>query len=445
MNVPTPRFRFAGPVHLPGDAGYDTHRRALNPAVDSRPDVVVEAAGPGDVRKAVTVAGDYRLPIAVQSTGHGTHVAATGGILVKTGAMASVLVDPDRRIARVGPGARWSAVLAAARPFGLAPLSGSAPSVGVTGYTLGGGLGWLGRRHGFAADSVVRAEVVTADGRSLVASADRNADLFWALRGGGGSFGVVTSLEFRLHEVPTVYAGMAYFDADRAAEVLPRYRTWAEGAPDAMSTAALLRRMPDADDVPAPVRGRRVLVLKAMYAGPADEARRLLRPLLAVAGPALHDDMRPMAYADAAMGGTAVRYFDQFATLPDAALDAIVAAHARDDAAMSTVEIRHWGGALGRTGPRTGPAAHRDAHFSVIVDGVDEALAARLRPHGMGSAFLNFLADTGRTEAAFTARAYAGLRAVKAAYDPDGVFRAGHAIVPATATAAAAPAPARVG
>ena len=287
-----------GTVHQPGDPGYDANRRSLNPAVDARPALVVEAAGAADVRAALAVARRFDLPFSVQATGHGTHVANDGGILVRTGAMASTLVDPDRRIARVGPGARWGSVLAAAAPFGLAPLSGSAPDVGVTGYTLGGGVGWLSRRYGFAADSVLRAEVITADGRTVTASRDSHPDLFWALRGGGGNFGVVTSLEFRLHPVAEVLAGAAYFAADRAAETLAWYRDWAATAPDEISTAVLLRRMPDAPEVPAAVRGRRVLVVKVMYAGrDLDRARCLLRPLWDVAGPAIVDEVRPVPYA----------------------------------------------------------------------------------------------------------------------------------------------------
>jgi FAD/FMN-containing dehydrogenase len=152
--------------------------------------------------------------------------------LVNTSAMSAVLVDPDRRIARVGPGATWGQVVAAAAPFGLAPLSGSAPSVGVTGYTLGGGLSWLSRKHGFAADSVVRADVVSAEGELISTSADEHPDLFWALRGGGGNFGLVTGLEFRLHPVARVYAGTSYFQLERTAEVLTRYRDWVDDAPD---------------------------------------------------------------------------------------------------------------------------------------------------------------------------------------------------------------------
>jgi FAD/FMN-containing dehydrogenase len=425
------RTRFTGPVYLPGDAGYDAHRRPLNPALDPRPEVVVEACGLADVRAALDLARRYDLPFAVQATGHGTHVPVDDGVLLKTSGMAGVLVDPDRRIARVGPGTRWSAVLAAAGPFGLAPLSGSSPSVGVTGYTVGGGVGWLSRKHGFAADSVVRADLVGADGRPVTATADRNADLFWALRGGGGNFGVVTALEFRLHPVPEVYAGAAYFPVDRAAETIARYRDWVATVPDELSTAVLLRRMPDTDDVPAPVRGRRVLMVKAMYAGDAVQARRLLRPLWSVAGTPLRDELRSIPYADAAMGGTAARYLDLFPALPDAVIEALVAAHGHADGRVSTMEIRHWGGAMAEPGPDAGPVGYRDMPFSVIVDAPDPGLPEALRPYGIGGSFLNFLGDPTRTTTAYTADNYRRLRQVKAAYDPENVFRVGHTIPPA--------------
>ena len=425
------RDRFIGPVHLPGEAGYDLHRQPLHPGLDPRPAMVVEACGPADVRTAVLAARELDLPFAVQATGHGTYLPADGGVLVKTCGLGTVLVDPARRIARVGPGARWGDVLTATAPFGLAPLSGSATTVGVTGFTLGGGFGWLGRKHGFAADSVVRAEVVTANGRVLTASGDRNPDLFWAIRGGGGNFGVVTSLEFRLHPVARVYAGALYYPLEAATDTMARYLDWAETVPDELSTAILLREMPDTPETPTPIRGRRVLVIKAMYAGPAAPAERLLQPLRSTAGPALVDDLRPIRYADAAMGGTAARYLDLFERVPHAALDALVTAYTRPDSRVAAIEIRHWGGAIARPGADAGPVGHRTAPFSVIVDGNDPELVERLRPHGIGGSFLNFLNDPSRTASAYTAADYAKLRAVKAAYDPDNLFRINHNIPPA--------------
>jgi FAD/FMN-containing dehydrogenase len=215
---------FNGAIHRAGTAGYDEQRRAVMPTLDSRPLVVAEAYCRTDVQAAVRAARERNLPLAVQATGHGTKVPADGGILLKTSAMESMLIDPQRMIAKVGPGTRWGAVIDAAGQFGLAPPAGSSRDVGVTGYTLGGGVGWLARKYGFAADSVVRAEVVTADGRFVTASADEHPDLFWAIRGGSGNFGIVTSLEFRLYPVSQVHAGIVYFGFDRAAETLEFYR-----------------------------------------------------------------------------------------------------------------------------------------------------------------------------------------------------------------------------
>ncbi|MEV0618964.1 FAD-dependent oxidoreductase [Nonomuraea sp. NPDC050404] len=417
---------FTGTVHLPGEAGYDETRRSLNPAVDSRPALVAEAYGPGDVRSALLAARAHGVPFAVQATGHGTHTACDGGILVRTSPMASVLVDPARRVAKVGPGARWGEVIAAAAPFGLAPLSGSAPSVGATGYTLGGGLGWLARKHGFAADSVLRAEVLLADGRHVTASPESHPELFWALRGGGGGFGVVTSLEFRLHPVREVFSGFAYFPIEAAARTLTAYRDWIEDAPDEISTALVFKRMADDEQVPAQVRGRHVVMLKVLYAGAAGQARRLLAPLYRAAGPALLDETRPTTYAASAMGGTPNRHMDMFDTVPDAVVSSLVRAAER----AQTVEIRHWGGAMGRPGADAGPVSHRSTALSVIVDTVVPGLAEELRPYANGGTFLNFLADPARTAAAYTAANYARLRDVKRAYDPDGFFRIGHVVTP---------------
>lgn len=384
-----------------GDDGFDSERRSLNPAIDAKPFKIILAGSTTDVRTAVETARRDDLPFAVQATGHGTHVPADGGLLLKTGAMAQVLVDPDRRVAVAGPGARWSDVLAAAAPFGLAPLSGSSPTVGVTGYTLGGGLGWLARRYGLAADSVLRADVVLADGRTVVASPQRHPDLFWALRGGGANFGVVTRLDFRLYPVAQVLAGTVTLPRD--GELVARYRDWALRAPEEMSTVLMVH--PDR------------LTLKVMHSGAADEARKLLRGFISAA---TASDLRRVGYAEAAMGGTAARYFDYVPALSDPAIEAILAIP------QSNVEIRHWGGAIARG---TGPAGHRDAPFTVIVDtpGVSEGL----RPFGTGGTFLNFLSDPSRVETAFTAANLARLRQVKAAYDPGNFFRVNHNIMPA--------------
>ena len=421
------RGAIAGAVHEPGDAGYDRHRRPLLAALDPRPELVVEARSTADVQAAVRAAREHDLPFSVQATGHGTYVPNDGGLLLKTTAMSSVFVDPDRQVVRVRPGTVWGDVLAATRPYGLAPLSGSSPAVGVTGYTLGGGMGWLARRHGFAADSVLSADLVTADGELLTVDADRHPDLFWAIRGGGGGFGVVTSLEFRVYPVAQVYGGISWFDVSRAGDALRAYRDWAAAAPDEMSSAVVLTTIPDVEAMPAELRGRRALGIKALYTGRADDAERLLRPLRLAAGPALVDGYRSMDYADAAMGGTPARFFDFFPSLGDEVVDTVVAAAE----AGSAVEIRHYDGATARPGDGAGPVGHRGVPFSVILDTPAPEFVDPLRTHGIGGAFLNFLADTTRTAAAYTPAVYARLRSVKAAYDPAGFFGHGHAALAA--------------
>jgi hypothetical protein len=291
-------------------------------------------------------------------------------------------------------------------------------------------MGWLARRYGFAADSMLRAEVVTADGELVTASAGENSDLFWALRGGGANFGVVTSLEFRLYPVARVYAGTTFFAVDSAAQTLARYQDWAASAPDELSTAVVLRRLPDMPDVPEPVRGMPVLAVKAMYIGGAEDAQRLLRPLWSTAGRVLWSDLRSTTYGQAAMGGTAARYLNFHHNLPEAGIDSLVRAIERTDSPVSNVEIRHWGGAIGRPGPDAGPAGHREARFSLIVDAPDAALADELRRYGTGGAFLNFLSDPDRTSEAYTAINYRRLREVKQAYDPDNFFHVNHNIPP---------------
>ena len=375
------------------------------------PPLVVPASSPADIRRAILHARALGLPLAVRATGHGTHVPLDGTVLLDTSRMATVLVDADRSVARVGSGAVWGAVAEAAAPFGLAPLSGSHPDVGVTGFTLGGGLSWLSRRYGLASDSLLRAHVVTAAGSRLVASDEENADLFWALRGGGGGFGVVTSLELRLHRVPQVYAGTAYFEIEHARETLARYRDWIAGAPDALSTAILLTRLQD---------GRPALAVRAMYDGDADAARRLLRPLFDVAGEPLADGMRAVRYADAAMGGTPPRHVELLDELPDTAIEAIVAAAEQ----VSTIELRHWAGALAHPEPGAGPVGARGTTLSVIADARVPALEA----YGSGVSFLNFLSDTSRTATAFTRSDLRRLRSIKRTYDRANLFRVGHTV-----------------
>jgi FAD/FMN-containing dehydrogenase len=440
------RDTFEGPVRGRDDDGYDRARRPWQLRIDPRPALVVEAAGPADVQAAVRLARENDLSLAIQSTGHGAVPRDDGGLLLKTSAMDALAVDPERRVARVGAGTSWSAVIEAAAAHGLAPLSGAAPSVGVVGYTLGGGTGWLSRKYGYAADSVLRANVVTADGELVTATADEHPDLFWALRGGGGNFGVVTELEFRLYPVERVYAGMAMFEADRAADMLAVYREWAADEPDESNTALTVMTVPPVPVFPEAVRGRRVLMLRALYIGSLDAAESTIAPLRQAGGEPLLEAFREMPYPETATLGpppmpmaTAMR-IELFHELNDD----VIALGLGANGLVAGVEFRHWGGAPARAGADAGPVGHRHVPFSVAISAmspdpaqgaaiqaaVDKA-ADRLAPHATGGTWLNFLTNPARTPAAYTPQDYARLQSVKREYDPDNFFRSNHNIPPA--------------
>jgi FAD/FMN-containing dehydrogenase len=437
----------SGRVHAPGEDGYEAQRLPWQRKFDPFPALIVEAGGPADVATALRIARASDFPVAVQSTGHGIVSSTDGTLLVTTSLMNAVEVDPERRVARAGAGAVWGDVIAAAAPHGLAPLSGTSAGVGVAGYTLGGGAGLLSRTYGFAADSLLRADVVTASGERLTVSAHEHPDLFWALRGGGGNFGIVTALEFRLHPAEPLYGGMAMFDAARAPEAFARYRDWALDEPDESNTSLAVMTLPPLAQVPEPLRGCRVLALRALYAGDAADGERVLAPVLEAAGSPLMGGFGPMTYADTAtmMGPppppTAGEiHIDLFTEVRQEVLDVIT----DPDGPPSAIELRHWGGEMARPGADAGPCGHRDVPFSVVVTALaqDRAgwpaakadadeIAARLRAYATGGTFLNFLTNPTRTRSAYTPEDYARLAAIKATYDPDNVLNRGHNIPPA--------------
>ncbi|MEU5987380.1 FAD-binding oxidoreductase [Spirillospora sp. NPDC047418] len=444
------RGAFTGAVHLPGDAGYEEMRLPWNRRIDPHPAIVAEASGPADVQAAVRTAREHALSFAVQATGHGNLALTDGGLLVRTAGLSGVEVDPERGVARAGTGALWSDVIAAAAPHGLAPLSGT-PCVGVTGYTLGGGIGWLSRKYGLACDSLLRADVVTADGELRTVDAGQHPDLFWALRGGSGNFGVATSLEFKLYPVGQVYAGTSLHPLDRARETLALYREWARDEPDEMNSGITLMSLPDVPMIPEPMRGKQFLSLRTFHVGTADEGERLFKPLLDAAGPVLMGDYGMMDFASAslAIAGPppppvlARQRIELCHDLSDGLLDVMLDAMS-PGTPLTAIEIRHWGGAIEHAGPDAGPAGHRDVPYSVIATAMYPqpemdasvataigGLAERFRPFSTGGSFLNFLGDPTKAETAFTPDNYARLREVKRAWDPDNFFRVNHNIPPA--------------
>src|SRR5687768_3305948 len=276
------RFRLQGGLHEPGDAYYEDSVTLFNTMIDRRPRFVVEAIAVEDVVTALAFARENDLPVAVRAGGHSVAGLSLvdDGIVIDLRGMSEIEIDPERRIARIGGGATWAAVDRATQAHGLAATGGRVSTTGVAGLTLGGGSGWLERKHGLAADNLVAAELVTADGRIVRASAEENPELLWALRGGGGNFGVVTTLELALHPVgPEVFAGLALFGVERAHEVLRTYRDVMNATDDELSLAADLLTAPDEDDVPADLRGQPVVGVIGMWAGDPADGERALAPI----------------------------------------------------------------------------------------------------------------------------------------------------------------------
>ncbi|MBZ4321838.1 FAD-binding oxidoreductase [Streptomyces huiliensis] len=438
-----------GPVFRPGDPGYAEEVAGFQTGYVHRPDLVVGAADAEDVRRTVRYAARHGLPVAVQATGHGRSVPAEGGVLISTRRMARVAVDPAARTVRFGAGARWGAVVEAAARHGLAPLNGSAPSVGAVGYHLGGGIGLLARRYGYAADHVRAVELVTADGRRR--RTVPGDDLFAAVLGTDGNFGVVTAMETALFPVRTVYGGQLAFDTALAGEVLETWRTWTAGVPEELTSAVTLIPFPDLPELPAPLRGRYVATVRIAFEGSAEEGERLVAPLRAV-GARISDDLREMPYRDSAAIHRDPEEPHAYAAvgamlreLPARGVRAMLAAAGPDSPVPCVLSVRHLGGALRRPGPAGIAVDHRDAEFLVQAiseyrpegagGGGDAATRAR---HGLLCAALapwtlgqnpNFLygdgpyADERRVRELYAPLTHKRLTALKAVHDPANMFR----------------------
>lgn len=439
------RDRAAGPVLCPDDGGYDTGRAGFQVAVRHRPDVLVGATGERDVRAAVEFAGVRGLPVAVQATGHGLTVSATQGVLIDTRRMTGVRVDPVARTAHIAAGTRWRQVIEAAAPHGLAPLSGSFPDLGAVAYTLGGGTGLLGRTYGYTADHVRGLDVVTADARSRHVTAGHDPDLFWALRGAGTDFGVVTGMEVGLVPVRRVYGGELVFDTDRVEDLLHAYREWTATVPEEMNSSVTLIGLPDVPGVPEALRGRYTARVCLAYTGPVAEGERLVAPLRAV-GSRLTDTLRDMPYTDsgsihnepdephAYLGDNALlRDFDS------ATMRAVLDRAGPDAPMMCVVGLRHLGGALAREPGVPSAVGHRDAPYqlgvlSPVADGATETvrsvhrgLFAQVAPQTIGRS-VNFVFGTGdrSDRAGYDAAGHRRLADLKQAWDPKNLFRHNH-------------------
>ncbi|GAB2889119.1 FAD-binding oxidoreductase [Streptomyces mayteni] len=437
-----------GAVHLPGSEVYDDACAGFQLLAPHRPSAVVAAAGAADVRAAVGFAAERRLPLAVQASGHGRAAPVTGGVLISTGRLVGVRVDPAARTAWVEAGATWRHVLDAAAPHGLAPLSGSFPGVGAVSYTLGGGVGLLARRYGFAADHVRRVDLVTPDGRPRRVTPDEEPELFWAVRGGGGTFGVVTGLEIDLVPVARIYGGSLAFDVTRVPDVLDAWRRWTATVPEETTSAVTMLPYPDLPMLPEPLRGRHVAAIQLCHLGPAEEGAELVAPLRALGEP-LRDTLRELPYAES---GAVFDEPDQphpyrsrnllVSDLDPAALAGLPSTAGPGAPAMTVVGLRHLGGALARPPRVANAVGHRDAGYAVsvlsmVAPGEEPAVRAHhdatLAPfadRAVGRS-LNFgfgPLEPDEIRAAFAPADLERLGRLRAEHDPHGLLRPNHPI-----------------
>ncbi|MPV38457.1 FAD-binding oxidoreductase [Georgenia subflava] len=452
--------RLTGRVHLPGEDSYTALTTPWNLAVQPTPSAVVAVADAADIGEVLRFAATVGLPVAVQSTGHGIVDNLDGALLVHVGALDECTVHPEGW-ARVGAGVKWQTVLDAAAVHGLAALVGSAPDVGVVGYTTGGGIGPVARTWGAASDRVRAVDVVTGDGVVRRATATEEPDLFWGLRGGKGALGVVTAVEFDLVEQPEIYGGGLYFDSEHTTAVLHSWRTWCEDLPPEATTSLALLNLPDGvPGVPPPLAGRFSVAVRFVWTGDHRDGARVLAPIRAVAEPII-DAVGPLPFSQ--IGFVHSDPVDPLPVhesshllneLPGEAVDALLAvAGPGTGSPQLMVEIRQLGGALARPGPVSSALCQRDAAFSVLLIGVPappiaEAVLSHaamvaevLAPWTTGGRLPNFGADAGVESFArcYDAPTMSRLTDLAERYDPHSLFRVGHVPARTPATAPRAP------
>jgi FAD/FMN-containing dehydrogenase len=439
-----------------GDTGYDEARALWNGAHDAHPALIARCLDADDVRHAIGFARSEGLEVAVRGGGHSIpgFSSVEGGLMIDLSLMKSIEVDPQARTARVGAGVTWAELDAATQEHGLAVTGGLVSSTGVAGFTLGGGIGWLMRKHGLACDNLRRAEVVTADGRSVVAGtgAGEDAELLWGLRGGGGNFGIVTSFEFDLHPVgPTVNAGVVFYDGARAAEVLRFYREYVRELPDELTTLVNLLTAPPAPFLPEEWHGRKLVALIGLYAGDPEQGAQAMAPMKALGDP-VADLMGPMPYVqmqgliDALWpkGTQAYMKAGYMNEIDDTAIEAFGRFHQEATSPASEIHIQHVGGAVARNGEASAfgerdsefvlnvcAVSHDDSEFDQHVGWAQETYRA-LEPSLTGGVYVNFLSEEGaeRVRAAYGEEKFARLQALKDRFDPTNLFHRNQNVPP---------------
>jgi len=447
------REQVRGEVIEPADADYEQARRVYNAMIDKRPAIVVRPVNAGDVMAAVNFARENGLPVAIRGGGHSVPGFGTwdDAVVIDLMRMRGVRVDPAARRARVEGGAVWGDLNAAAHAFGLATTGGIISTTGVGGLTLGGGIGYLARGCGLSCDNLVSADVVTADGRFLTTSERENEDLFWALRGGGGNFGVVTSLEFQLHPIKDIYGGVMFFELKDAANLLRFYRDYIATASEQMGAFPAFQIAPPLPFIPENRHGEPFVAMIACWAGPLDEGEKAFKPFHDIA-PVVAEMVGPMPYPalNSAFDGLVPAGLQHYwkANFVKELTDAAIAAHVEHGpglpAVNSTVHIYPINGACHRVGADDTAFGHRDATFATVIAGMwpDPAqnpsaikwvrgYSDATAPHSDAGGYINFMSedDQNRVEANYGA-GYGRLADVKQKYDPGNVFRANQNIAP---------------
>jgi FAD/FMN-containing dehydrogenase len=436
-------------VVTPVDAGWDAARQAFNLTVDQHPTLIAYPSNASQVAAIVSFARERELRVAPQRTGHnaGPLGSLERTILLKTDELKGVAIDAAARRVRVAGGMKWEHVIPQASDMGLTALHGSTPDVSIAGYALGGGLGWYGRKHGLAANSVTAIEIVTADGELRRVDHDNEPDLFWALRGGGaGNFGVVTALELELIEVPELYAGVMFFPFERASEVLHTWHELTRHLPEEMTTVGRTMQFPPMEEIPEPMRGQSFALVEGFFLGSEADGRDLLAPIREL-GPAIDTFamVPPIGIAETHMDPPDPAPFVSDTQIVDnltpGAIDDVVAVTGPGSGSpLTSVELRHTGGALGRAEAHHGALARLEGSYVMFAGGIamDEAMTAgheaylarltdALRGYEVGQ-YANFVESTYDARGFFPEDTYRRLQAVKAEYNPDNLFRANHEI-----------------
>jgi FAD/FMN-containing dehydrogenase len=444
---------FGGELLGPDAAGYDAARAVYNSMIDRRPALIARCAGTADVISAVRYAREQDLPIAVRSGGHslaGHSAGGDGSLLIDLSLMKGVRVDPATRTARAQGGVQWGEYDRETQMFGLATPGGRVTTTGVGGFTTGGGYGWISSKYGLTCDNLISADVVTADGRMLQASETENEDLFWAIRGGGGNFGILTSLEYDVHLLgPVMYAGLFAFELERGEAAMDAYRELVESPPDELGTAAVMLNAPPEEFVPERLHGQPVLGIAISYCGDHADGEALVQglrdvgPVVDLVGPmpyrafqAMLDPLSPPGFRTYVRG-------EHLSGLTDGVVETFLRFPTEGLYPLSFLILFQHGGAVSRVPDDATASSGRDAAFMIHPIGAWEdpadderhiswvrSVSEAMQPHTTGGVYLNFMTDTDRVSAGYGDAKYQRLVQLKRQYDPDNVFRFNQNIKP---------------